>query len=759
MESQVDFKFDKKKLDDKIQKVKLYTFDPNLHVNKEMEIEFRIRLTENDAIALQHYVFKNKIITMEDYRESYISSAKWRNGLMRENLKFEFNTIEERLNTGFSFYPQKTKVIDTLKFTRCSHLILHYSTDFHDCHMYMPRIYNIKYAEEIDLTYRPPISGCEFLQRYNLIDRNEFNRETEASDANLGLLFIKKIYFYIDDVRVCLYSIINDFSEISYQLSLECENIDSNTTLEDYNFKFKKIDLIYNDLSKYIKKIKQPFINTIDLKNAELFNKINMLSIREEYSSTLQFINQIKNIPLNNLKLKMNGERIFAIYNNHDSLVFSNNKRINLIEMYIDLTIEDLQKIFSPHIIYQFEYIESNTNNETIHEYCMTEVFCMRNQFSAVKMKLYHTFQINNETNGKRLTQEQLAPFGFIGSNLSYDEIVYLTEESQKRCKSSKFKKILPINHEIGNSMIKVVFDKLKRFKKNNSKEYKFVSLTFNTILSFMSKDEVENILSKEFITKIAKNEIPKYDGFLEIINFNTNTKKEKYCQFNNVRQMFDQKLFYKKIKFYQTIELEIKICNNVIMLCMINPIVFAVYNIEQNVWIRFDGEVITIDNLKVENNNVYIDNFKSAIEMNRIYEFYVYSDNAYSFFRVRTDKYIPDSKAKICKIIFKQNISNLNFDDNDAFVEDDENDNNNEINNFEDLTKVMKKIKVETNNDDNDDELILNIKREFEEETKCNVKRESNDYEYNINETLCKREPINEMTQLFDNIKLEPIE
>lgn len=270
----------------------------------------------------------------------------------------------------------------------------------HESNVFFPRIVTFKSSVEYDLCYDDDLSKL-------LI-----NEENDVSDMNLGSNITNRLCVKFNKVRYALIARLNEYSEIKYSLTFECE--------------FKLMSELQDSYYAVLTSTRN-LLNFFCSQNPELLHICGFRSM----TLHLQLLSTILNDcasegyfrqkslrdknnesicihtgrPINSLseatrylksigdmyKIKYDGRKVLAILvDNGNEFLISNNRRFHLTK--------DQAKYFNPHVVYQLEEI-------SVDKYVMVDIIMIVDYPSLGSDPINSTFGGNVRRNNKSFEQ------------------------------------------------------------------------------------------------------------------------------------------------------------------------------------------------------------------------------------------------------------------------------------------------------------------------------------------------------------------
>lgn len=363
----------------------------------ENEFEFRLMIPVKSWRALMDGIMHGSCVDVHTYRLTRHSILTRRVGTVRSFNRFRSRDLTaldyvRNLDTNADAY----RMFDEFKMNLCSHTVYVYDGDStHESNVQWPRVLTLKSSLEIHVvTFSRDV--IEFL-------------EMDASDANLGLLHIQKFCTTINDVRIALYARMNEFSEVSYEVSLECERSDSES---------------FAALSSVFVKHVEPFLDkSIPLMRTSLDPLL--VNKNDHFIRVVSTDSDISKAPsLLGYKAKLDGERLYATWDGVSKLRLSDND-------YVELDDDAARSALGVDYVYQIERITSDGANY----YSITEINAVRNYYIACQNSLVNGFS-QNDCMRRKFRAEQVFPYGLVGLGIRDDDMRRIETyiEQRKTC-------------------------------------------------------------------------------------------------------------------------------------------------------------------------------------------------------------------------------------------------------------------------------------------------------------------------------------
>lgn len=504
---------------------------------KEIEIEWRRRLSLLEAQRILLQVIRGQAnVIVENYRIRNYGDVHRRLGEYRlyDNYQFNFDTFAEymRLIDGplCSSDESSTKtrsneqqcnerLISFVKLTTCFHHYYYFDRrlPLEENNRY-PRIFCCKRSVEIDesssTTTKKTTTTTTTTTAATNISNNSEEEETisiaarittledyemDRSDNNLGIKFVHKVYiFTADEVRICLYAVLDEFGNVRYEIGVEKE-----LTLDDDETTITEpcLDTIYRAMSAcsaelhkltcHFDYVECPIINlttgwlpennpTTPLrslccdrsvtKHAKLYetflnnvigNCVQSNDKETKKTKKKQQQQQLKNNSKNEetqmeceevpntddtlqqkemsaeflLKFKIDGVKFFAIFDGTYNLCLNDGSTIDLRAVF-RVTAKTKDSSYNFHRFFSTHLIYQLERVIIGNDvhYFITDVAAVRNQYATVIQAPLHTLASTVQRYRKQAGQEW--PFNLIGTDLSeQDELIdQLAKAQRERC-------------------------------------------------------------------------------------------------------------------------------------------------------------------------------------------------------------------------------------------------------------------------------------------------------------------------------------
>lgn len=502
---------------------------------------------------------------------------------------------------------------DEMKLTVCAHSIYRYDdTISHRSNVLWPRILTIKNCYEV-LGVRFAESVVRFL-------------ELDASDANLGVQHLQKFCRWFGDIRLALYSRMNEFSEVCYEMSIECENVCAETADAD----FRRISGLFRDLVEpcFDEESAVPLRPVLDVL---LVNKvehyIRVLSSSSSASSSSK---------ADGYKAKIDGERLYATWDG-SVLRLSDNDHC-----YVDRELG--VQLFGTDFVYQVERVGGG-------HYVITELNAVRNYYIASQDSLVNGFfQVDGMR--RKFRPEQVFPYGLLGLGLSAEHVERIhCIVNEGRCDLSRHDKddqsLVPVTIEQSNRYLEACYELMR---------------TTSTVCNFSF-----NVMRRTIdeTTETTTTSALPCDGFLAYYRVAQqqppqSRKSSRNCPFSF--WLDRHKDYYVKQKVHQSVELRYAVHSRTgarYLMCR-DSIYFTALD-RSNRWRRYDGIDVTISD------------FSDFCRGGKIVEFLRITETELRFLRVREDKLLADSLNKVDSILFGRDFNGEDGEDGDDDGEEEE--------------------------------------------------------------------------------------
>lgn len=409
----------------------------------ETEIEWRHRISLIEAQRILLEIIRGKeTVYVEDYRVRNHGEIHRRLGerCTYADKTFDFNSFAEYLDlVGAPFMRDSstyTKVTDgaqlisMTKLTTCIHTYIFFDQllSVRENNMY-PRIFCCKRSAELSDMCDDDDDDDD--NDNKVIDLEQLERfETDRSDNNLGLKFVHKVYFFnTDGIRVCLYSILDEFGSVRYEIGVEKEFPSFENKTNCLKRFMRECSIEIHKIVPFLQYVECPRINLTTgwLNDNNTSNAtLRSLSCQETMTKHVKlyetYLNDLLNCDkiVNNdsnfclIKFKIDGVRRFAVYNGAHHLCLDNGVELDLRE-YVpcddDTAAADYYRcIFSTHFVYQLEELENSV-------YFLTDVLAVRNRYTSIIQPPLYTFASSVQRYKKHAGQEW--PFCLIGTDLT----------------------------------------------------------------------------------------------------------------------------------------------------------------------------------------------------------------------------------------------------------------------------------------------------------------------------------------------------
>lgn len=283
--------------------------------------------------------------------------------------------------------------------------------------------------------------------------------ERDKSDNNLGLRFYRKVYFFVKNrIRVCLYAILDEFGTVRYEIGVERELLERESSLRSLRECMYQCSQVIEEAIKFLEYVECPTINlAVGWMNENNGNATirsygcspsatKHVKLYEAYFADIFdkacFSQQNKAADFL-VKLKINGIRLFAVFNGNDRLYLSDGSEIDLkIHLPLNAVVQSYNQLFSTDFVYQLERLDppnsTSENSTTKPMYFFTDVLAARNRYTAQIQPHIHGFSSTTVKYKKQPGQEW--PYNLIGTSIAEESELIRQIASARRdtCKSLK---------------------------------------------------------------------------------------------------------------------------------------------------------------------------------------------------------------------------------------------------------------------------------------------------------------------------------
>lgn len=448
----------------------------------ETEVEWRARITLLDSQRVLQRVFRGeREVFCDEYRIK--RCAKFQ---IRVGMKYKYDTPPAPHETYGEFMQRQgldmndqggtklglrvVKEVGNVKSTNCVHalFVLPRRSELVNTNRW-PKIVAMKRA--IEVAYKEDTTSLTtkkkrarsveekmaeieaYLERF---ERDEMN----CSDNNLGILFVRKMYFYkpLRDgrrLRVALYSFFDEYQQVRHELSVEVE-LDRRNDVVMLPSKYTRhvesatqrrtpvsclsrlvgkialsqekirdiLENVANSIDKlvaYVEYVEKPFIKIdIDwLPGITSPSNVVMMSystLANQSETENGFVAYMKNLLENKIqkrcerskyeyviRRKLDGKRVYATFDGRHSLALSTSNQLDLRRVFPRRT--NFDHLFSIDFVYQFEQVNDD-------QFFLTEVVSIRHSYTTVLNPLNHSY--GPSRNFYSSTKEQAWPYGLI---------------------------------------------------------------------------------------------------------------------------------------------------------------------------------------------------------------------------------------------------------------------------------------------------------------------------------------------------------
>lgn len=274
--------------------------------------------------------------------------------------------------------------------------------------------------------------------------------ERDKSDNNLGLRFYRKVYFFVDDqIRVCLYAILDEFGTVRYEVGIEREVNERETSMKNLRDCMYKCSRVIEELVRFLEHVECPTINlAVGWMNENNGNAAirsygcspsatKHVKLYEAYFAEL-FDKACFSAPQGRaedflVKMKINGTRIFAVFNGNDRLHLSDGTEIDL-KVFLPLNptvVESYNQLFSTDFVYQFERLNAE-NPSAKPLYFITDVLAVRNRYAYHIQPHVHGFSSTTIKYKKQPGQEW--PYNLIGTSIAENPDLIRQIAAARKC-------------------------------------------------------------------------------------------------------------------------------------------------------------------------------------------------------------------------------------------------------------------------------------------------------------------------------------
>lgn len=615
----------------------------------ETEVEWRRRLSLLEAQRILLDAFRDaNDVTIEQYRLRFHCNFQRRLGTRRTMVTFAFNTKREFLALMGSSLDNREivtsneELLASIKHTNCFHAKFFYDERYTlQENTRFPRVFACKRAVELDDT-RPAS---------NSLDEWE-SAENDRSDNNLGLRFYTKIHrTNSESVRTCLYSILDEFGSVRYELGVETELVDDTAML--------RCSTVIHSLAQHLDFCERPCINV----QSEWIPGncpavvVKSLACPAHVVSHVQHwieyaLRAIRSSVM--VKLKIDGVRAYGVFDGHRRMILSNGA-----ELDIDGEVADS---LSASFVYQIEIVDDTT-------YYICEVLALRNDYVHGFVPPLHTFAASDQRYRKHPGQEW--PYGLVGVTISEQQVEALCEARKNSClhgqnsrededesRSMLDDKFVPIRRLESEAMLQALDNRFPSavFRVNaalrpDEIDESFVADMFVAALRRMANlcthEDDQPLLSRlhdltyRTTTKqhrdnatVKKDQVP-IDGLLLFREGKTHA--ENKCAFKSTPDLIACKL-----KPFQTIEL-LRSGRYLKTASFYRSYYFA--KKDDGSWSRFDQ--VPVD--------VYVPRLFRPLLENMVYELACVDATTFVMIAERQDKTVPDTTVKVNSIVFRR--------------------------------------------------------------------------------------------------------
>lgn len=569
----------------------------------ETEVEFRVVVNAATYRMLLANLFDGKDVVLYEYRITRHCISSRRIGCSRKFKKFQVNNHSpmkfiEYVNSGH--VRNEENYFDQLKYTLCGHTVYRYDKFVPHCsNVRWPRIFVCKRSVELDnVDFSDEI--LKFL-------------EVDGSDANLGIVHVKRFEFCSSlGIRVGLYSFMNDFSEVRYEIALEMELA---SVIDDNTFRFIS-SYFYDYIEPWLQFDLRTPIDPLLVNKSEHYMRVISSSTAARNDSDTIIVGY---------KAKLDGVRLFATFDG-THLILSDGSR--------KMIHERSRFLFGIDYVYQVERF----SNDVV---CITEICAVRNVYVSVQNSLAHGFYASDVLRGK-FRVEQKFPYGFLGLGLPDKIINDIAADLEKvRCCD------VSQTAADANSLIRIDPVQSAYFCNAANRSLRGSDICFNVLRTTIT--EAISILPSDGVLMLVKNRIE-----------STNSSS---CPFDDFVDDY-KKMLYVKLKTEQSIEL--RFVNYVDESGMQQKFFAALDGMyiffRGEKWFRYDGAAIELHNFVV-----------ALFHAGDIVEFSRVSSQELRFLRVRNDKLMPDCLEKVDSIVFERGYDDRSENECFAFDETDE--------------------------------------------------------------------------------------
>ena len=568
----------------------VYTLNPNFNTPKN---------EDKKVITSPHFINNNKInVQINKEFENLNNDIKVKDNEIKEKKSIEKNLNIKNLK-NFHCTPKfcqiKPRTVEDIKFKE------HFNNN-KKCFS-MEEIFYIGSSNSLCfkecLLSNDFLSHCDEMLKYvEIVDKNKLNNNN----------FINKLFNSEkqNQNKYEIISLLNKITNSNFKIILDKLNY---LIINDNNNQYLFIKIIINKIIN-----EKKYINLYAKLCFELYNEIinrannNKKNNKEFYNQNLGFDNDLKNILINECKLKFN----FFINGIKDKEMKNNIKDIkNKIFCFFDFIIEliYLKMIFFENSIYYLEklfkeYINNNNGNNISFLYLELILYLM----DKILRKILNSSTIKNKNNFKKLIEEKFV-FIFENSELLQNFLKYKIINIKEKINSF-------LNNNITNSNINeneieynniYINEIINNIFINNKIEDNIKLLLLNDLDNFI-KDKILNNLNHNWfiIDEIIFNIHISLDDFIlyyiEITkNIDIKNKIYQYEYFENVLDYYIKYILDDKEKIKKKIlDIFLKICSkneNIekyfgnlghIIFLMINKNVFSIndfnYFINENI-------------------------------------------------------------------------------------------------------------------------------------------------------------------------------
>lgn len=432
-----------------------------MHSTDEIEIEWRRRVSMLEAQRLLWHMVRGKErVVVEQYRVRHHGEVHRRLGQVRvyDHGSFNFTSFDDLLALLDAPLARRPRAaadaspLSLVKLTTCFHTMFFFDPDVSLAeNNQFPRVFCCKRSRElVDWVVDEPAQTEPFeprtpppddypldLSALNAALREQEMFEMDRSDNNLGLRFYRKVYYLTEaNVRLCLYAILDEFGTVSYELGVEREaeaasRCGTSSTASPrsvpsalLNSYMTACSAVIHEAVQHLEHVECPVISLTTGWIHDNNDHTPMRSLSCDPTVTRHV--RLYEVYLNNLlraalsspdsddvliKLKIDGVRLFAVYDGDHRLCCTNGVEIDLAE-HLPLPADTTTRygdVFSTDFVYQLEQLDE--------VFFITDVVDIRNRYVANIQPFQHGFSAAVPKYKKQPGQEW--PYYIVGTTLA----------------------------------------------------------------------------------------------------------------------------------------------------------------------------------------------------------------------------------------------------------------------------------------------------------------------------------------------------